>query len=107
MYRLRLAVASLPLGFASFAAGLGVGERVDNFELLDQRGQAHELHYLADASAVVLMAHTLACPSFAADLAAFETAAASFRERGVAFLMVNSDAGATRDDLGGHGSCRS
>ena len=101
MYRLKLALGGLSLGFASFAAGLEPGDRVDNFALLDQHGQAHELHYLSDARAVVLMAHTLACPSFAAEIAAFEAAAASFGERGVAFLMVNSDAGATRKGLAG------
>ena len=102
MHKITLALASLPIGFASFAAaGIAAGDRVDNFELLDQRGQAHELHYLSDARAVVLMAHTLACPSFAGDLAAFEAAAASFGPQGVAFLMVNSDATLERSSLAG------
>ena len=102
MHRIIWALASLPMGFASFAAaGLAPGDRVDNFELLDQRGQAHELHYLSDARAVVLMAHTSACPSFDADRSAFEAAAASFGQRDVAFLMINSDAAVPRDSLAG------
>ena len=78
------------------AAGLAVGERVDNFALLDQHGQAHELYYLSDAKVVALMAHSGACPSFAAHQSAFEAAADAFADRGVAFLMVNSEAVAER-----------
>ncbi len=38
------------------------GERVDNFRLLDQSGASHELHYLSDAKAIVLMVHGVGCP---------------------------------------------
>ena len=41
-------------GFAGAAFALQVGEQVENFELLDQHGQAHELHYLSDFRAVAL-----------------------------------------------------
>ena len=37
------------------AFALTPGERVDNFRLLDQNGASHELYYLSDAKAVVLM----------------------------------------------------
>jgi len=44
---------------AGSALALSPGERVDNFRLLDQSGKSHELYYLSDAKAVVLMAHDM------------------------------------------------
>ena len=78
------------------AAALEVGERVDNFELLDQHGQAHELHYFSDAPAVVLMAHANECAAFAGPLSKFEATAAAYGDRGVKFLLVNSEGAMAR-----------
>ena len=44
---------------AGSALALSPGERVDNFRLLDQSGKSHELYYLSDAKAVVLMSHDI------------------------------------------------
>ena len=92
-----LLVASLLAGNA-FALGSGTapqpGDRIDDFVLLDHQGHAHKLYYLSDASAVVLMAHSATCPGFADYQSRFEAAADAFRDRDVAFLMVNSDAAA-------------
>ena len=52
-----LILASL-LAIATGAAA----ERVDNFLLLDQHGAAHELYYLSDAAAVVIMVQGNGCP---------------------------------------------
>ena len=67
------------------------GDRIDDFVLLDHQGQAHKLYYLSDASAVVLMAHSATCPGFADYQAQFDAAADAYRDRDVAFLMVNSE----------------
>ncbi len=80
------------------AGALGIGDRVENFKLLDHNGQAHELHYLSDARAVVLMAHATGCSAFAGHRERFDTLAETFRDQGVAFLMVNGE-GAARDAL--------
>jgi hypothetical protein len=37
------------------------GDGVDNVRLLDQAGNSHELHYLSDATAVVLMSYGNGC----------------------------------------------
>ena len=81
---------------ASQAFALDVGDRVDNFKLLDHNGRAHELHYLSDAKAVALMSHTVGCSELADDVARFETLAAKYAGQGsadgsVEFLMVNAD----------------
>ena len=44
------------------AAVAGHAMRVDNFMLLDQDGQAHELHYYSDAKAIVLIVQGNGCP---------------------------------------------
>ena len=94
----RACAATALLAVASAAADFGPGERVENFELLDHHGEAVELHYLSDARAVVLMAHSARCASFAADQARFESAAANHAERDVVFLMLNSE-GISRDGI--------
>ena len=78
------------------AAGLDAGEDVDNFKLLDGNGHAHELHYLSDARAVVLMSHTVGCGELTDDLARFEALADEYGDRGVEFLMINADGLADR-----------
>jgi hypothetical protein len=47
----------------SSALALNPGDRVENFSLLDQQGEAHELYYLSDMTAVVVMSHSDACAS--------------------------------------------
>ncbi|MCY3624062.1 MAG: redoxin domain-containing protein [Gammaproteobacteria bacterium] len=82
------------------AAANGVGDRVDNFKLLDHRGDSHELHYLSDRKAVVLMSHTGGCEAFAGDIERFEALAAEYAEEDVEFLMINADGLTDRRDIG-------
>ena len=98
--QLRLIAAACAAGLAGNALALQVGERVDNFELLDQHGRAHELHYLSDARAVALMAHSTRCDATERDVQRFERLAASYADKGVAFLLVNSDGLADRRVIG-------
>lgn len=70
-------------------AALDVGARVDNFKLLDHNGQAHELHYLSDMKAVVLMVHGNGCPAVRDRAAEFLSMRDTWRPRGVEFLMIN------------------
>ena len=81
---------------AMSASALGVGDRVDNFKLLDHDGNSHELHYLSDMKAVVLMSHTLGCDALIDDLAQFEALAAEYADQDVEFLMINADGLADR-----------
>ena len=96
-----LIVCSLTASLMALGAGAnGVGDRVDNFKLLDQRGNSHELHYLSDMKAVVLMSHTSGCEAVAGDIERFEALAAEYADRNVEFLMVNADGPADRRALG-------
>ena len=94
----RTAIALLVLGWPALA--LDVQDRVDNFELLDHTGAAHELYYLSDMEAVVLMAHGDACPTQPDAVEAFNASRDGYASQGVAFLMVDSGAGrADRADI--------
>lgn len=74
---------------ATFAAA--PGDRVDNFRLLDQNGVSHELRYLSDAKAVVLMVQGNGCPIVRQALPALREIRDSYRARGVEFLLINSN----------------
>ena len=86
----RFPLTALLVVVAFGANGLEVGDRVDNFKLLDHRGEAQELYYFSDARAVALMAHAVGCDEFAAHEARFDALARDYRQQGVEFLMVNS-----------------
>ena len=86
-------LATAALAIAGTAGALEVGDRVDDFALLDHNGLAHSLHYYSDARAIVLAAYSATCPTAAADLARLEAAAALPENDGVRFLLVGSGAG--------------
>ena len=54
---------ALLLGFVGTPAvwALEVGDRVDNFRLMDHSGGSSELYYFADVKAVAVMAHNSRC----------------------------------------------
>ncbi|HKR35272.1 MAG TPA: redoxin domain-containing protein [Steroidobacteraceae bacterium] len=79
--------------WAASAGATAPIDHVDNFALLDQAGKYHDLYYLSDAKAVVLMTHDDECAAVSDALPALEQAKASYAGRGVEFLMIN-----TQDD---------
>src|SRR5688572_27222746 len=87
--RCKAAVAATVLWAASAGAKAPL-DHVDNFALLDQAGKYHDLYYLSDAKAVVLMTHDDECAAVSDALPALEQAKASYAGRGVEFLMINS-----------------
>ncbi len=68
------AAATSPAGTSA------VGDRIDNFLLLDHRGEARELYYQQDAEAVIIVAHRLECAALGDDLATLATLAADHPE---------------------------
>lgn len=70
-------------------------ERVPNFTLIDQHGQATELHYHDDASAVVLMAHKTG----SAHVEASSRVLAMLQQAnpGVRFFLINAEPADSRD----------
>lgn len=81
----------LVLLFVSLGArALEPGDRIDNFRLLDHRGVSHELHYLSDRKAVVIMVHGNGCPVVRQALPALRAVRERFEREGVAFLLLDS-----------------
>lgn len=78
------------------AAALAPGDRVDNFKLLDHTGKMHELHYLSDMKAVVLLVHGNGCPIARNALHTYKELQAKYQDQDVAFLMINSNLQDTR-----------
>lgn len=87
--------ALLSVFFAASTFALAPGERVDNFRLLDETGSSHELYYFSDTKAFVLMAHNSSCQSMQESVEALAAMQASYADRGVEFMLINSD---LRDD---------
>jgi len=85
------------LGVMGGALALEPGQRVDNFRLLDHRGVSHELYYLSDAKVVVLMVHGDGCPIVRNALPTLRALRDRYRDRGVEFLLINSNLQDDRD----------
>lgn len=72
------------------AAALQPGQRVDDFRLLDHRGDSRALYYHADAPAVVIMVQGNGCPVVRQALPALAELRGRFGPRGVEFLLLNA-----------------
>lgn len=95
-HRILLLTGALCIASASLAAN--PGDVVDNFRLTDHTGESHELYYLSDMKAVVLMAYGADC---AVANKATKTLGA-LRERhaqNVAVLMLDSNLTDTRASI--------
>lgn len=88
---LRHATALVLMLLTAAAAALAPGERVDDFSLLDQRGEAHRLYYLSDQRAVVIMADA-ACAAAERGAQSLEALRAAYATRDVEFVMLRSGA---------------
>jgi hypothetical protein len=85
---------------ASLVAVLGLGapllawsapETVDNFRLTDQQGASHELYYLSDMKAVVLLAQGTGCAASQQASLALAGLRAKYQPQGVAFLLLDAN----------------
>ena len=82
-----------------YALALDPGDRVDNFRLLDQNGASHELYYLSDASAVVLMSYGNGCGIVQKILPRFREIRDEYKAKGVEFLLIDSNLQDDRDSV--------
>ena len=90
MHRCHRFVAATTALLLPYLAASADASLVENFELLDQRGYAHELYYLSDASAVVLMAHASSCHEAQNAAGALEDLAQTYAPKGVEVRLLNS-----------------
>ena len=86
---------------ASLCAALAAGAttRVDNFRLLDQNLQSHELYYHDDATAIVLMVQSNGCPIARNLFTDFRDLRDAYADKGVRFAMINASLQDTREAI--------
>ena len=75
-------------------------ERVDDFALLDQRGEFHQLSRYRHMRALAVMAYSADCPAMTGMSVDFESFAGQFGARGIAFLFIDPH-GLGREELRG------
>jgi hypothetical protein len=82
---------SLVIAVGLLGAAAAVADPVQNFVLHDQHGVAHELYRLAEARAVIIMIQGNGCPIVRNAWPHYRQLRESYRDRGVEFLMLNSN----------------
>lgn len=81
----------LGIGVRGAVAEPIVGMTVDDFQLLDQSGAAHQLYYYKDAPAIVLMSQGNGCPIVRNAIPALREVRDAYAGRGVEFFLINSN----------------
>ncbi len=89
MRRIPSLIAVLGLGAPLLASG--EPQTIDNFRLTDQQGTSHELYYLSDMKAVVLLATSTACEASQRAASKLEEMRARYEQQGVTFLLLDSN----------------
>ncbi len=97
--QLGLSVAALCC-LAGPALSLNPGDTVDNFRLIDQNGLSHELYYLSDMKAVVLLAVGNGCPASRSAAKSLDAMRAKYQAQGVEFLAIDSNLKDTPESIG-------
>jgi hypothetical protein len=88
LHRAGILLSSLWLSSHAFAATVDV---VDNFRLTDHQGVSHELYYLSDMKAVVLLAQGNGCDVSRQAATAVQALKSKYEGQGVTFLAINSN----------------
>ncbi|MBL8266857.1 redoxin family protein [Steroidobacter sp.] len=96
LHRAGIALASLLLGSQALAAA----DVADNFRLTDHLGVSHELYYLSDMKAVVLLAQGNGCDTSRQAAGTVQALQSQYEKQGVTFLAINSN---LNDSLGSVG----
>jgi hypothetical protein len=83
---------------ATTAAGTSLG-RADNFMLVDQNLEAHELYRMTDASAIVIISQEDGCPISRAMAPVYNELQQKYAAQGVKFMLLNSSLQDNRADI--------
>ncbi|HEY5760284.1 MAG TPA: redoxin domain-containing protein [Steroidobacter sp.] len=70
---------------------LAAADVADNFRLTDHQGVSHELYYLSDMKAVVLLAQGNGCDTSRQAASAVQALQGQYESQGVTFLAINSN----------------
>ena len=84
---------------ATETAAVAMPATVDNFMLVDQNLQAHELYRLADAKAIVIVSTGNGCPIARSMTPALKALRDKYAAQGVEFLLLNSNLQDSREAI--------
>jgi hypothetical protein len=96
LHRAGLLLSSLLLSSHALAAAEDVA---DNFRLTDHQGVSHELYYLSDMKAVVLLAQGNDCDASRKAATAVQALKSKYEAQGVTFLAINSNLSDSLDEI--------
>ena len=88
---LATAVATLISLISTAAVAIAPQDRVENFRLMDNHGDSHELYYYDDMKAVVVMVQGNGCPIVRNAMPRFQELKNEYAEQGVLFFLLNSN----------------
>jgi peroxiredoxin len=75
------------------------GQKVENFQLLDQAGRSHTLYDAAGDKAIVLMVQGNGCPIVRQAVPALREIRDQYQSQGVEFLLLNSNLQDTAESI--------
>ena len=90
---------SSPMKAANQGTGNIIGLQVDDFQLLDQQGNAHRLRYYQNSPAIVLMSQGNGCPIVRNAIPSLRKVRDAYADRGVEFFLLNSNIQDDRDSI--------
>lgn len=93
-----LSLALIVVSLVSVQPATAAAQRVDNFVLLDHRGDAQQLYYQSDSNAVVLIVQGNQCEAVQAKLPQYKALQEDYADRGVQLWMINPT-GEARDEI--------
>jgi hypothetical protein len=85
------AVGNAPSASATETASTALPATVDNFMLVDQNLQAHELYRMGDAKAIVLVSYGVGCPIVRSMTPTLKALRDQYAKQGVEFLLLDSN----------------
>lgn len=88
----------MPMATAETPIGHGA-EFAENFRLIDQNGESHELYYNKDAKAVVIMTVGNGCPIVRGAVPDLKKIREEYADQGVEFFLLNSNIQDDREDI--------
>jgi thiol-disulfide isomerase/thioredoxin len=90
--RFRATAVAISLSLTAAAAlAIAPQDRVENFRLMDNRGDSHELYYYDDMKAVVVMVQGNGCPIVRNAMPRFQALKNEYADKGVQFFLLNSN----------------
>lgn len=85
------AVSALDNATTAAATAAATPSTIDNFMLVDQNLQAHELYRMGDAKAIVLVSYGVGCPIVRSNTPALKALRDKYAAQGVEFMLIDSN----------------